>query len=155
TTQDENITVADSSINEDLESLDPFFEHFSNESQSTMQYENEEDEDDPHDNLDNNLDDNLDDNGSKVLRYDLDEMQEVTKKIFEETELLDEVTSFTYEIKIEDDLLAAVSLMPLDLIDKDLDIIESNFCQLAHTLIVPLESGSNYYWEICKTYLNK
>ncbi|CAG8808855.1 2451_t:CDS:1, partial [Cetraspora pellucida] len=136
--RDKNITDLD----EISESLDPFSEHLNNV----------EDEDD---NSNVDLDDDSDNNDSKVLRYDLDEVCEITKKLFEEAEVLNETTNFTYEIEMEDDLLIAFFLTPLDLNNnKDLKIIESNFRQLAHALIVLLESGSGYYWEIRKIYLN-
>ncbi|CAG8549431.1 5867_t:CDS:10, partial [Racocetra persica] len=59
------------------------------------------------------------------------------------------------KIELDQDLLTIVSFDQLNIIDKhDLKIIENKFRQLANTIIVPLESGSCYYWEIHKIYLN-
>ncbi|CAG8582164.1 18383_t:CDS:2 [Racocetra fulgida] len=54
------------------------------------------------------------------------------KKLFEEAEALNEATNFIYEIEIEDDLLTAFSLMPLELNNnEDLKIIKTNFQKYA------------------------
>ncbi|CAG8851100.1 13138_t:CDS:1, partial [Racocetra persica] len=126
------ITQTDSSMNEGSENLDSGLESSIDE----LQYENKGDEYD-----------NQDDNSLKVLRYDLDEMQEVTAKIFEEAEAQNESIKFVYEIEIDQDILSTVSLTKLDLDSNDLKTIENRFLQLAYAFIVPLELGSGYYWE--------
>ncbi|CAG8640622.1 8789_t:CDS:2, partial [Cetraspora pellucida] len=74
---------------------------------------------------------------------------------FEEAETSDEQLEFTFEVELDQDLLAAVSLDQSNLSsDSDLKTIEKRFCQLANILIVLLESGSEYYWKIRKLYLN-
>ncbi|CAG8816304.1 13433_t:CDS:2, partial [Cetraspora pellucida] len=126
------ITQTDSSIYEGSENLDFGLESSINE----LQYENKGDECD-----------NQDDNSLKVLRYDLDEMQEVTAKIFKEAEAQNESIKFIYEIEIDQDILSTVSLTKLDLDSNNLKTIENRFLQLAYAFIVPLKLGSGYYWE--------
>jgi hypothetical protein len=99
--------------------------------------------------------DDQNDGGSKVLMYGLDEIHELTAKVFEEAETSDEPVKFTYEIELDQDLLVAVSLDQLNLMDDcNLKVTETRFRQLANTFIVPFESGSGYYWELRKIYLN-
>ncbi|CAG8723027.1 8536_t:CDS:1, partial [Scutellospora calospora] len=126
------ITQTDSSINEGSENLDSGSKSFINE----LQYENK-----------GNEYDNQDDNSQKVLRYDLDKMQEVIAKIFEEAEAQNESIKFIYKIEIDQNILSTVSLTKLDLDSNDLKTIENRFLQLAHAFIVLLELGSDYYWK--------
>ncbi|CAG8718745.1 30462_t:CDS:1, partial [Racocetra persica] len=92
------------------------------------------------------LDNDSNNNNSKVLRYDLEKMCKIMKKLFEEVEILNKTANFIYKIEIEDNLLTAFALTPPDLNNnEDLKIIETNFRQLAYILIVLLESDSGYY----------
>ncbi|CAG8544288.1 4975_t:CDS:2, partial [Cetraspora pellucida] len=90
-----------------------------------------------------------------ILLYNLDEVHELINKLFEESEISNESTNFAFEIELEKDLLIATSLDQQNLVNvSDLKAIEKKFYQLAEMLIIPLESGSGYYWEIRKVYLN-
>ncbi|CAG8603886.1 5902_t:CDS:2, partial [Racocetra persica] len=85
----------------------------------------------------------------------MDLFSEITSKIFEEKETLNEAVNFAYEIEIDQDLLVTASLTQSDLVhNNDLKTIEDNFRKLAHMLIVPLELGSGYYWEVRNIHLN-
>ncbi|CAG8787272.1 23789_t:CDS:1, partial [Dentiscutata erythropus] len=91
---------------------------------------------------------------SKTLLYGLDEVHEVISKYFE-VETLIEPVKFIFKIELDQNLLTITSLDQLNLVNEnDFKIIENKFRQLANTIIIPLESGSGYYWEICKVYLN-
>ncbi|CAG8499273.1 6033_t:CDS:2 [Racocetra fulgida] len=77
----------------------------------------------------------------------LDSGSEVMAKIFKEAEAQNDAIKFVYEIEIDQDILDAVSLTKHELNNNDLKTIENKFHQLAHAFIMPLESGSGYYWE--------
>ncbi|CAG8649546.1 18155_t:CDS:1, partial [Racocetra fulgida] len=88
---------------------------------------------------------NVQNNDDNILHYDLNEVYELISKLFEEFKISNKSTHFAFEIELEQDLIIA-SLDQQNLTDvSDLKAIEKKFCQFAKILIVPLESGSEYY----------
>ncbi|CAG8554401.1 15359_t:CDS:2 [Cetraspora pellucida] len=84
-------------------------------------------------------DENDDNNNSKALSYCMDENAESSE----------ESTKFALEIKLDSKLLNSVELdqnIETDLLD--LNKIKNSFIQLVKTLILSLETGSRYYWNI-------
>ncbi|CAG8491955.1 12121_t:CDS:1, partial [Cetraspora pellucida] len=100
-------------------------------------------------------DENDDDDNSKALLYCMDEVKRFIALQFQNTESFEESTKFALEIELDLKLLNSVELdqdIETDLLD--LNKIKNSFIQLAKTLILPLETGSRYYWNIVKLVLN-
>ncbi|CAG8799568.1 19518_t:CDS:2, partial [Cetraspora pellucida] len=100
---------------------------------------------------------NTEDNNQKnknTLLYGLNEICEITSKIFEDAKESNESVKFIFEVELDEDLINTVALTQQDLVNtNDLKIVKERFNQLAKILAIPLDSGFSYYWEIRKTWL--
>ncbi|CAB5372059.1 unnamed protein product [Rhizophagus irregularis] len=98
--------------------------------------------------------DNVDECNDEMdgLLYGLSEIQEIISKRFQDAENLNEPVKLTFEIELDSRLVECIfpEFQP-DI--SDIKAIKENFHQLANILILPLEYGSGYYWEIRKIHL--
>ncbi|CAG8713106.1 693_t:CDS:2, partial [Cetraspora pellucida] len=143
-----NITDT-SSVNSNLQIIKSI--NFADNFLEVMPYESFNTKDNNQENKDKNSKDN---NNSKILLYDLDEVCEITSKIFEDAKESNKLVKFIFEVELDEDLINTITLTQQDLVNtNDLKIIKGRFNQLAKILIIPLDSGSGYYWEIRKIWL--
>ncbi|GET03347.1 hypothetical protein GLOIN_2v1847703 [Rhizophagus clarus] len=86
------------------------------------------------------------------LLYSLSEVQEIISKQFQRAEELNEPAKLAFEIKLDSRLVECIfpEYQP-DICD--LETINKNFQQLVNVLILPLEYGSGYYWEMRQIHL--
>ncbi|CAG8761934.1 10068_t:CDS:1, partial [Racocetra fulgida] len=101
------------------------------------------------------IQDNEYNSNNNMLSCCLDEVENFVTIQFQNAELSDEPTKFEFEIELDLELLDIIKLgqnfknEPLDLKN-----IKDNFLQLIKILILLLESGSEYYWNVYKLCLN-
>ncbi|CAB5305488.1 unnamed protein product [Rhizophagus irregularis] len=98
--------------------------------------------------------DNIDECNDEMdgLLYGLSEIQEIISKRFQDAENLNEPVKLTFEIEL-DSRLVECTFPEFQPDISDIKAIKENFHQLANILILPLEYGSGYYWEIRKIHL--
>ncbi|CAG8832393.1 31772_t:CDS:2, partial [Gigaspora margarita] len=134
----------------------------SNSSQSNSYYMNIEHDDSSSEELssdslhEDNIQDNQDtDNVNNVdrLLYSLDEVEEVISNQFQVAENLNEPVKIAFEIELDSGLIE--STLPESWLNiHNPEDIKKSFYQLISVLILPLEHGSGYYWEVRKVHLN-
>jgi hypothetical protein len=95
---------------------------------------------------------NNNDANSSDLMYTLDEVQELVTKQFQDAEYLNEPVKLIFEIELDSQLIESVfsnqQKFWLNMHTHDMETIKKNFHQLTDILLLPLEFGSGYYWEI-------
>ncbi|KAF0552568.1 ATP-dependent DNA helicase pif1 [Gigaspora margarita] len=92
-------------------------------------------------------------NNNNRLLYNLDEVEEIISRQFQDAENLNEPVNIAFEIELDSGLIE--STLPESWLNihnpKD---IKKSFHQLINIVLLPLEHGSGYYWEVRKIYLN-
>ncbi|CAG8588731.1 33286_t:CDS:2 [Gigaspora margarita] len=82
-----------------------------------------------------------------------DEVEEIISRQFQDAENLNEPVNIAFEIELDSGLIE--STLPESWLNihnpKD---IKKSFYQLINIVLLPLEHGSGYYWEVRKIYLN-
>jgi hypothetical protein len=98
---------------------------------------------------------NNDDGDGNGLLYCMDEVEELVARQFREAEQEERPAKLHFEIELDSMLLEDISF-PENLQSNSLDLakIRTSFQQLTEILVLPLEAGSKYYWEIRKLCLN-
>ncbi|PKY57507.1 hypothetical protein RhiirA4_510082 [Rhizophagus irregularis] len=100
------------------------------------------------DQYNNNVDD------TDGLLYGLDEVQELISKQFQDAEDLNEPVKLAFEIELDSRLIGLIECNFQEFQDLcDLKTIKKNFQQLVNVLLLPLEYGSGYYWEVREIHL--
>ncbi|CAG8608945.1 15371_t:CDS:2 [Cetraspora pellucida] len=86
--------------------------------------------------------------------YGLDEVQEIIAKKFQKAENNSENVDFALEIELNQQLFENIPCSQEDIYSRSFDFekIKDEFYQLIKILILVLESGSGYYWEIRHRY---
>jgi hypothetical protein len=96
-----------------------------------------------------------DDNDANMLSYCMDEVERFIAIQFQNAEISEEPTKFAFEIELDSGLLDMVEIgQDLETSSLDLEKIKDSFAQLTKVLILPLESGSGYYWKVGRLFLN-
>lgn len=94
-----------------------------------------------------------------IVLYTLDEVQELVTKYFQDAECLNEPVKLIFEIELDSNLIKSVFSDQYKFwlntnTHDDMVTIKRNFHQLANILLLPLELGSSYYWEIRNVHFN-
>jgi len=84
--------------------------------------------------------------------YSLDEVQELVAEIFQEAESSNIPATMAFETELNATLVDILSAGQDDFVVDTLDLeeIKNGFHKLANIIHFPIESGSHYYWEVCK-----
>jgi hypothetical protein len=96
------------------------------------------------------------DTDSGGFLYNLDEMQEEVRRQFQEAESLGEPTTLTIEVELDSHIMESISFDKSNVESGEVEekTIKDEVRQLAKILLLPLEYGSQYYWEIRNVHLN-
>ncbi|CAG8833903.1 22781_t:CDS:2, partial [Racocetra persica] len=100
---------------------------------------------------DKNVDEFINNDG---LLYNLDEVEELISNRFQDAEKSNKSVKVFFEIELDSDLIE--SIFPESWLDiHDFKTIKGSFHQLIRVVVLLLEYGSCYYWNISKIYPNK
>jgi len=85
-------------------------------------------------------------------------VQEFVTKQFQDAECINEPVKLIFEIELDSRLIESIfsdqQKFWLNADTYDMETIKRNFHQLTDILLLPLEFGSGYYWEVRNIYLN-
>ncbi|CAG8721178.1 20075_t:CDS:1, partial [Racocetra fulgida] len=99
--------------------------------------------------------DNIDEfNNVDGLLYNLDEIQELVSNRFQDAEKSNEPVKINFEIELDSALIESI-FPEFGLETQDFETIKESFHQLVNVVVLPLEYGSGYYWNVPKMYPNK
>ncbi|CAG8656064.1 12715_t:CDS:1, partial [Racocetra fulgida] len=97
---------------------------------------------------DNNIQDS--DDNINCLLYSLDKVYKFIANQFQNAESLNELVKLSFEIKLKSNFVNSIFPNQQEFLSSTFDPekIKKKFTQLANILLMPLESGSGYYWEL-------